>query len=302
VKNVCRYRLEFRRRHVVFALVLVALAIGSFGFAYLRKLHHAEANVGALRALTSAQQARLHEFDARTSALSSELQRLQVQNEEIKRLFIGRGKPQAAPERERAGARRVSTASLVPRDFGAVAARIAHLRSASSRVEREDDRLRRVAFRVLNVRQLQSIARARILAEIPSLNPAGAGVAIRSPYGWRIDPWPEFHAGVDLDVDYGDPVRAAAAGTVVAAGFAGDYGIKIDIDHGNGYHTWYCHLSRSDVAPGEYVAKGEHIAEVGSTGESTGPHLHYQIMLAGHAVDPQPYLTGVPDRVVARLK
>jgi murein DD-endopeptidase MepM/ murein hydrolase activator NlpD len=157
-------------------------------------------------------------------------------------------------------------------------------------------------LRVLNMRRLEDLARARVLAAIPSVNPAGAGVGIRSPFGWRVDPWPEFHQGVDLDADYGDPVRAAAAGTVVAAAYDGGYGNKVDIDHGNGYHTWYCHLSRIDVQPGQYVMKAEHIALVGSTGESTGPHLHYQVMLDGHAVDPTPYLNGVPEEVLARLK
>ena len=223
---------------------------------------------------------------------------MQQQNEEITRLFIGRGKAET-PRVPRA---KRPAVSLRADDYGAVEARLAGLARASSRMRREDDRLRRLAFRVLNVHRIRDMARARVLAEIPSLNPAGAGVAIRSPYGWRVDPWPEFHAGVDLDVDYGDPVRAAAAGTVAAAGYEGGYGIKIDIDHGNGYHTWYCHLSRADVRTGDYVAKGEHIALVGSTGESTGPHLHYQIMLAGHAVDPAPYLSGVPGRVLASLK
>jgi murein DD-endopeptidase MepM/ murein hydrolase activator NlpD len=126
-------------------------------------------------------------------------------------------------------------------------------------------------------------------------------VGIRSAFGWRIDPWPEFHRGVDLDVDYGDPVRAGAAGTVVEAGYDGGYGYKIDIDHGNGYHTWYCHLSKIDVQEGQYVMKAQHIAEVGSSGMSTGPHLHYQIMLDGNAIDPAPYLNGVPGRVLASL-
>jgi murein DD-endopeptidase MepM/ murein hydrolase activator NlpD len=186
-------------------------------------------------------------------------------------------------------------------DFQRVADRVERLRAESSRVHSDSDRLRNLALRVLNMRRLEDLARARVLASIPSVNPAGPSVGIRSPFGWRIDPWPEFHRGVDLDVDYGDPVRAAAAGTVVEAGYDGGYGNKIDIDHGNGYHTWYCHLSKIDVTAGQYVMKAQHIAEVGSTGMSTGPHLHYQIMLDGNAVDPAPYLNGVPDRVLASL-
>jgi murein DD-endopeptidase MepM/ murein hydrolase activator NlpD len=298
------YRLEFRPQHAVFAIVLVLAAIGSIGFTYSRKLHHAEANVGALRSLTASQRALLHRFDARTSELSTELQKLRVQNEEITRLFVGRGEiepPPPAHTRARSVSR-TGTIARVARDFGAVDASIARLRTASADVGLEGERLRSMAFRVLNVRRLENMAFARVLAAIPSLNPAGPGVAIRSPYGWRVNPWPEFHAGVDLDVDYGDPVRAAAAGTVVAADYDGGYGLKIDIDHGNGYHTWYCHLQHADVQAGDYVAKGQHIASVGSSGESTGPHLHYQIMLAGRAIDPTPYLTGVPDSVLASLK
>ncbi len=280
-------------------MALAAFACAWVWSAYNRQLHRAEASLGELRSLTAEQSARLRRFDAQTSALAGELRRIQVQNEEITRLFIGRGKALAPPRRPAPHARTLSSRA---ENYSVVAARLMRLQSASAQVRRENERLSRMALRVLNVRHLQDIARARLLASIPSLNPAGSGVAIRSPYGWRVDPWPEFHAGVDLDVDYGDPVRAAAAGDVIAAGFDGGYGIKVDIDHGNGYHTWYCHLSRADVVPGEYVAKGQHIAQVGSTGESTGPHLHYQIMLGGHAVDPMPYLTGIPGRVLASLK
>jgi murein DD-endopeptidase MepM/ murein hydrolase activator NlpD len=292
-------RLAFTFRYFILALAVATLLLGAFALSYGSKLRRAEASARELRTLTSTQQDRLRQFDRQTNALSSELRRLQQQNDVITRLFVGRGKAEAPPPRRKGKRTDVSASADA---FAAVEARLAALARASSRMRREDERLRTLAFRVLNVRELQTIARARVLAGIPSLNPAGAGVAIRSPYGWRVDPWPEFHDGVDLDVDYGDPVRAAAAGTVVAAGYDGDYGIKIDIDHGNGYHTWYCHLSRADVQAGDYVAKGEHIALVGSTGESTGPHLHYQIMLAGHAVDPAPYLAGVPGRVLASLK
>ena len=81
----------------------------------------------------------------------------------------------------------------------------------------------------------------------------------------------------------------------------GGFGIKVDIDHGNGYHTWYAHLSRVTVAAGQHVTKGEPIALIGSTGESTGPHLHYQVMYQGQAIDPLPFLNGVPPKVLATL-
>ncbi len=143
-------------------------------------------------------------------------------------------------------------------------------------------------------------ARERALAAIPSLNPVGGPIA--AGFGYRTDPWPEFHKGVDLAADYGAQVRASAAGTVASAGWdAGGFGNKVDIDHGNGYHTWYAHLSRIAVAAGQRVTKGQPIAFVGSTGESTGPHLHYQLMYEGNPIDPQPFLSGVPAKVLATL-
>jgi murein DD-endopeptidase MepM/ murein hydrolase activator NlpD len=138
------------------------------------------------------------------------------------------------------------------------------------------------------------------MASIPSISPTGS-LAIASTYGFRYSPWPEFHRGLDLVADYGDPVRATAAGTVVSAGYDGGFGYKVDIDHGNGYHTWYAHLSRIDVHVGEHVVKGAAIAAVGSTGASTGPHLHYQLMHDGEAIDPAPFLSGVPPSVLATL-
>ena len=288
---------RFGRRHLWFAvvssLVAAVLVVGISGFAVL----HAEGRVHELRAVTQHQRDRLHEIDAETSRLDGQLRRIQRQNADIIRLF---GHVKAAAPKASGG----RTQSYAPTNgFAVVSARIERLRRASTVVARDDDRLRRLALRILSVRRLEDVARSRVLAAIPSVNPGGDRVGIRSPYGWRVDPWPEFHAGVDLDLDYGDPVRAAADGTVVASGFdGGGYGIKIDVDHGNGYHTWYCHLSRADVAVGAHVRKGERIALVGSTGESTGPHLHYQIMLDGRAIDPTPYLAGIPVHVLASLK
>ena len=301
------FRLEFSRRHIAFAAILLLLALGGIGGTYVRTLAHAEARVHELRSLTSDQHDRLKKIDAQAADLDSQLQALRTQNEQIRRLIGVRGQ---------SSGRAASATSHVPpradgsqayaRDdaFDVVAARIERLRRDSSRVRSDGDRLRGVALRVLNMHRLEDLARARVLASIPSLDPAGNGgnAGIASAFGWRVIPWPEFHKGVDLDADYGENVRAGAAGTVIAAAYDGGYGNKIEIDHGNGYHTWYCHLSRIDVHPGQYVKKAEHIALVGSTGASTGPHLHYQIMLDGVPVDPVPYLHGVPDRVLASLK
>ncbi len=293
------WRLEFSKRHlVVFVVALLAVAGGIAGSG-LWTYRHAELRLSELRSQAQNQNDRLHQIDARAAELDTELRALEKQNDEIGKMFGSSGR-----HVEKSTARNdpsVGPESYSPSDsFDAVAARVERLRTDSRRVRADGDRLRRLAMHVLNVHRLEDLARARVLAAIPSINPAG-DVGIRSPYGWRVDPWPEFHAGVDLAADYGDPVVASAAGTVVFAQYDGGYGNRVAIDHGNGYQTWYCHLSRIDVSSGEYVRKAQHIALVGSTGASTGPHLHYQVMLDGKAVDPTPYLTGVPDKVLASL-
>ena len=297
MKNVKR---SGRPRRLALVLAILGLIFAASGASYVSALRSAEARDAQLRSMTQQQDAQLQKLGAQAAELGSELHALQHQNDEIKSM-VGGGPAHVTPARSPAP-RDDRQSFRTGDDYAAVAARIEHLRADSSHVRREGALLRRVALRVLNVRRLEDIARARVLAAIPSINPAGNDVGIRSPYGWRVDPWPEFHQGVDLDVDYGHDVRAAAAGTVVAAGYEGGYGIKVDLDHGNGYHTWYCHLSRADVEPGQYVRKSQHIALVGSTGLSTGPHLHYQVMLDGVAIDPTPYLAGVPKHVLASVR
>lgn len=110
---------------------------------------------------------------------------------------------------------------------------------------------------------------------------------ISSGYGWR---WGRMHEGVDIAVPSGTPVRAAAAGRVVYAGWAGNYGYLVSIDHGNGVVTRYGHNSRIVVRVGQRVSRGQIVAYSGNTGNSTGPHLHFEIRYRGRPVDPMPYL------------
>ncbi|NPV26807.1 MAG: M23 family metallopeptidase [Firmicutes bacterium] len=104
----------------------------------------------------------------------------------------------------------------------------------------------------------------------------------RSPFGIR----KEFHSGLDIAAAYGTKVSAAGAGIVTFAGWRPDYGRMITIDHGNGYVTHYAHNSRLLVKEGEHVQKGQAIAEVGNSGRSTGPHLHFMLELNGSLTDP----------------
>ncbi|MBV9719075.1 MAG: peptidoglycan DD-metalloendopeptidase family protein [Candidatus Eremiobacteraeota bacterium] len=116
---------------------------------------------------------------------------------------------------------------------------------------------------------------------------------ITSPFGWRSNPFgggPEFHQGLDIAAPTGTTVTAAAGGTVLMAQWYGGYGNYILIDHGGGYSTGYGHLSAMYVSSGQSVQRGQAIGAVGSTGQSTGPHLHFEVRIAGKPVDPAPRL------------
>jgi len=110
---------------------------------------------------------------------------------------------------------------------------------------------------------------------------------INSPYGAR---WGKLHNGLDIGGSTGNSYCAAAAGTVVSAGWGGGYGNMILIDHGNGVSTRYGHSSKLLVSVGDRVEQGETIGLVGSTGHSTGPHLHFEVMINGSTVNPANYL------------
>lgn len=119
------------------------------------------------------------------------------------------------------------------------------------------------------------------------------GVMINSGFGNRRDPItrrPAFHSGVDFAAPRGTPIYASAGGRVIFAGHRRHYGQTVEIDHGAGLVTRYAHASRVLVKRGQVVLPGEEIARVGSTGRSTGPHLHFEILKDGHFVDPSVYL------------
>ena len=129
---------------------------------------------------------------------------------------------------------------------------------------------------------------------IPSRMPVN-GAALTSGYGMRIHPvlgGRRQHKGIDLSQPMGSPVYATADGVVGKADWFSSYGLFISLEHGGNIQTRYGHLSRLNVAAGQAVRKGDLIGYVGSSGRSTGPHLHYEVRIAGLAVNPVPYLQG----------
>jgi murein DD-endopeptidase MepM/ murein hydrolase activator NlpD len=133
----------------------------------------------------------------------------------------------------------------------------------------------------------------RTLLRVPLRKPVNGEIDLSSTFGVRVDPFlhvAAMHTGLDFRGDAGDPIHATAAGTVVGAGWSGGYGRMVEIDHGNGLSTRYGHLSQIDVKVGDEIRIGQVIGRMGSTGRSTGPHLHYETRIDGDAVDPQKFL------------
>jgi murein DD-endopeptidase MepM/ murein hydrolase activator NlpD len=145
----------------------------------------------------------------------------------------------------------------------------------------------------INVTRAEMDRLNRTLALVPYRKPVIGEVEFTSGFGVRSDPFlgrPAMHTGLDFRAATGDPARVTANGKVVSAGWSGGYGRMVEVDHGNGLSTRYGHLSEINVKVGEIVKLGQVIGLVGSTGRSTGPHLHYETRIDGEAVDPQKFL------------
>jgi murein DD-endopeptidase MepM/ murein hydrolase activator NlpD len=149
-------------------------------------------------------------------------------------------------------------------------------------------------------KQLESLILSKSQVDPGLALPPGSGqmiypvtAPVTSNFGWRTHPilgYQKFHSGVDFGADYGTAIYAAAAGKVIFAGWYGGYGNAVVISHGSNITTLYAHASQVYVSEGETVQKGQPIATVGSSGFSTGPHLHFEVRANGEPTDPAPYL------------
>jgi murein DD-endopeptidase MepM/ murein hydrolase activator NlpD len=218
----------------------------------------------------------------------------------------------AAERRATAETRRLQAETV-----SAVSSRAAEARAARDRLAEERDRLAAVQSLKQNalmgtresradfVREADALAAesAALAAKIQGAQgqtgstgggqPSAAGLiwpcdgVVVSGFGMR---WGRRHEGIDIGCAYGTPNRAAATGTVIYAGWLGGYGNLVVVDHGNGLSTAYAHASSILVSVGQSVSQGETVSLVGSTGHSTGPHLHFEVRVNGVAVDPMLYL------------
>ena len=173
---------------------------------------------------------------------------------------------------------------------------ISRLKQDRGALEAAEDQLSRDSDNIaaLIQQRLAEQARSSIAAVLPSTGLMGypCNGPITSPFGDRMHPilgYVRFHSGLDFGADYGSPIFAAQAGTVILAGWYGGYGQAVLIDHGGGITTLYGHTSDLYVSEGDTVQRGQAIATIGSSGLSTGPHLHFEVRVSGEPVNPISY-------------
>ena len=157
---------------------------------------------------------------------------------------------------------------------------------------------------MLGVLEAQLFEQAVKKKLIPTMMPVSAPFNA-SGFGQRVDPFTgqlAMHEGIDFLADLGSPIIAAAGGVVVFSGLHPQYGYMIDIDHGNDLVTRYAHCSKLLVREGDIVHRGRKIGEVGSTGRSTGPHLHFEVRFRGAAQNPGKFLVSNPQPIAAKAK
>jgi murein DD-endopeptidase MepM/ murein hydrolase activator NlpD len=133
---------------------------------------------------------------------------------------------------------------------------------------------------------------------LPTIQPVNVGYNA-SGFGWRLDPFSgrsAFHEGIDFAAPTGTPIMAAAGGVVITSEFHPQFGNMIEIDHGNDIVSRYAHASKLLMKAGAIVKRGQHIADIGSTGRSTGPHLHFEVLVRGVQQNPHKFLTAGADQ------
>ncbi|MBD2517952.1 peptidoglycan DD-metalloendopeptidase family protein [Nostoc sp. FACHB-973] len=168
------------------------------------------------------------------------------------------------------------------------------LEAAQNQLERESKNLEvLIQQKVAQAAQAKTNSRTSIIIQGTGMFTYPSDAPTSSPFGWRMHPvlgYRRFHAGLDFAASYGSTIRAADSGTVIFAGWYGGYGRAVIIDHGKGITTLYGHTSELYVTEGQAVERGQAIAAVGSTGLSTGPHLHFEVRRNGSPVNPTDYL------------
>ena len=159
---------------------------------------------------------------------------------------------------------------------------------ATPEEERFAVRVAQVAARMEEARYFEDLVN-----NLPLATPIGIPSRVTSPFGMRIDPFrkrPSWHGGIDMGAGWNAPIVAAGPGKVVYAGTKSGYGRVVDVDHGGGFVSRYAHLKRIVAKKGQEVEIGDKLGTMGSTGRSTGPHLHYEVLFHGKQYNPVEFI------------
>jgi murein DD-endopeptidase MepM/ murein hydrolase activator NlpD len=243
-------------------------------------------------------QVHLDAYAKELGELQARMMRLDAQSQRLAKLAGEKAKPDASKTDAKTNSKNTKPLDLQPSDSllsgkggPLVNAHpmtesdlIAAIATLTAAVDARDDSLSSLEAKILQ----QSVLKGML----PNSSPVSVAFN-SSSYGWRIDPftgYKAFHEGLDFPANSGTPIYAAADGIVSEAAHTPDYGNLVKIEHGSGLETRYAHASKLLVHVGDRVVKGQEVAEVGSTGRSTGPHLHYEIRLNGNSLDPRQYL------------
>lgn len=281
----------------------VALVITGFGIHYKVVLGEVR-ELQVLRQVTQEQREKIEEMQQKTDTMEQDLTRVKQLEQRIRDLLRGeRDVLEKNLGRKAVFDDSLEIAALPPLTLTSRSAirglrwstgDVAMLSSESERLSLSQTLLQRAlhethsAFLSANDELEDKVASFRAL---PNYFPCRG--TITSRFGRRVSPfgkWTEYHEGVDIAAPLGTPVVAAGDGTVRVSGYKAGFGRIVTIDHGNGLTTTYGHLLRSLVSPGEKVRRGTPIAAVGSSGLSTGPHVHFEVRERGRLVDPMRYL------------
>ena len=268
------------------AVVGIVAAASIFSIYTLTHSYLHEAEAAQLREANRIQQEQIRQIAKKASALGQEVDAIQ-RTEDGLRALVG------APPAETDSAVQEGDAAPAPTGGAPHALTTDEVSEALTMLE-ERTAVRRTSIGQLAVMMQKDVPGASSFLgdDTPVTTPTGwpTDGFISSGYGLR---WngAEFHQGIDIAAEMGTPIVATADGVVTIAGWnAGGYGNMVDIDHGSGVSTRYGHASAVVVTPGQRVRRGQIIAYVGSTGHSTGPHLHYEVRLSGQPVNPSSYL------------
>jgi len=286
--------LTLTNRHLIAGAVFMALLLFSLTLAlfWITVRHAAEFKLPLLDSLVSsaqeAQRRKTEEFlrenlnamAVKLGQMQAQLMRLDALGERLSTLAgLKPGEFRFSEAPGRGGA----LSSIPPKDLS-MAEFNRQLDQLSRQMENRSDSLG-----ILESQLFDAKVKKKLMPTIPPVDAAYSA----SSYGWRIDPFNgmlAMHEGVDFPVDIGTPVFAAAGGVVIYSGPHPQYGFLVEIDHGNDFTTRYAHCSRVLVREGEVVQRGSKIAESGSTGRATGPHLHFEVRYRSVAQNPIRFL------------